>query len=113
METMEGFWQKVVEVWTTGLFGVGVGEVLSAVAVFFVFLFARRLFSRFIIRAIRTFTKRTATDIDDKILAAVEEPLRFVFVVVGIYAAGQAAPITPGTAWGAKTELSNDFPSHC
>ena len=89
---MEGFWQTVVAVWTTGMFGVGVGEVLLAVAVFFVFLFARRLFSRLFIRAVKAFTKRTATDIDDKILAAVEDPLRFVFVVVGVYAAGQVAP---------------------
>ena len=55
-------------------------------------LFARRLFSRFIIRAIKAFTKRTSSDIDDEILAAVEEPLRFVFVVAGVYAAGQVAP---------------------
>ncbi len=89
---MEGFWQTVVDVWTSGLFGIGVGEVLVSVAVFFVFLFARRLFSRFIIRTIKAFTKRTETEIDDKILAAIEEPMRFVFVVVGIYAAGQVAP---------------------
>ena len=89
---MEGFWQKVVEVWTAGLFGIGVGEVLLAVAVFFVFLFARRLFSRFIISTIKAITKRTSSDIDDEILTAVEEPLRFVFVVVGVYAAGQVAP---------------------
>jgi MscS family membrane protein len=89
---MAGFWQQVVDVWTAGLFGIGVGEVLISLGVFFVFLFARRLFSRFIIRAIRTLTKRTKTDIDDKILAAVEDPLRFVFVVVGVYAAGQVAP---------------------
>jgi MscS family membrane protein len=89
---MAGFWEKVNEVWSSGFFGVGVGEVLSSLTIFFIFLFARRLFSRFIIRTIKTVTKRTATEIDDKILAAVEGPLRFVFVVVGIYAAGQAAP---------------------
>lgn len=89
---MEGLWQTVVEVWTTGMFGIGVGEVLLALGVFFIFLFARRLFSRFIIRSIRAFTKRTKTDIDDKILTAIEDPLRFVFVVVGVYAAGQVAP---------------------
>ena len=92
METVEGFWQKVVEVWTAGLFDVGVGAVLFALVVFFVFLFARRLFSRFIIGAIKAFTKRTKSDMDDKILAAIEEPLRFVFVVAGIYTAGQMAP---------------------
>ena len=101
---MAGFWQQVVDVWTSGLFGIGVGEVLLALIIFFVFLFARRLFSRFIIRAIRTFTKRTATEIDDQILAAIEEPLRFVFVVVGVYAAGQVAPL-PDVADGMLDQL--------
>jgi MscS family membrane protein len=92
MDMIEGFWAQVVAVWSTGIFGVGLGEVLLAVVAFFVFLFARRLFSRFIIRAIKAVTKRTASGLDDEILAAIEEPLRFVFVVIGIYAAGQVAP---------------------
>lgn len=92
MNTIEGFWQQVVTVWSTGMFGVGLGEVLLAVVVFFGFLFARRLFSRFIIRTVKTLTRRTKTGLDDAVLAAIEEPLRFVFVVVGIYAAGQVAP---------------------
>lgn len=92
METFEGFWRQVVAVWSTGIFGVNLGEVLLAVVIFFIFLVARRLFSRFIIRSVKAVTKRTKTTVDDEILAAIEEPLRFVFVVVGIYAAGQVAP---------------------
>ena len=92
MDTIDGFWAQVVAVWSVGIFGVGLGEVLLAVVVFFVFLFARRLFSRFIIRTVKTITKRTASRLDDQILEAVEEPLRFVFVVIGIYTAGQVAP---------------------
>ncbi|MCH7636776.1 MAG: hypothetical protein IIA12_03810, partial [Proteobacteria bacterium] len=89
METFEGFWRQVVAVWSTGIFGVSLGEVLLAVVIFFVFLVARRLFSRFIIRTVKALTVRTKTTVDDEILAAIEEPLRFVFVVVGVYAAGQ------------------------
>ncbi len=92
METATGFWEQVVIVWSRGIFGVGVGQILAAVAVFFFFLFARRLFTRFIIRSIEALTKRTKTTIDDRILGAIEQPLRFVFVVVGIYVAGQVAP---------------------
>lgn len=92
MNTIEGFWAQVVAVWSAGIFGIGLGEVLLAVVVFFVFLFARRLFSRFIIRTTKAIAKRTASGLDDEILEAIEEPLRFVFVVIGIYAAGQVAP---------------------
>ncbi len=93
MDTIEGFWAQVNAVWSTGILGVGLGEVLLAVVVFFVFLFARRLFSRFIIRTIKTITRRTASGLDDEILETIEEPLRFVFVVIGIYAASQVAPV--------------------
>ena len=92
MEMIEGFWQQVAAVWSTGIAGVSLGEVLSAVVVLFLFLVARRLFSRFIIRALTALTARTRTTIDDQILKAIEEPLRFVFIVVGVYAAGQIAP---------------------
>ena len=92
METFEGFWRQVAAVWSTGIFGVSLGEVLLAVVIFFVFLVARRLFSRFIIRAVKALTARTETTVDDEILTAIEEPLRFVFVVIGVYAAGQVAP---------------------
>ncbi len=89
---IEGFWQQVAAVWSTGIAGVSLGEVLSAVVVLFVFLIARRLFSRSIIRALTALTARTRTTIDDQILKAIEEPLRFVFIVIGVYAAGQIAP---------------------
>ena len=97
---VRGFLAAGVAVWSTGMFGVSLGEVLLAVVVFFLFLFARRLFSRFIIRTVKTVTARTKTTIDDEILSAIEEPLRFVFVVVGVYAAGQVAPFP---------EVVNDF----
>ena len=98
MEILEGVWQQVVAVWSTGIFGVSLGEVLLAVVVFFVFLFARRLFSRFVIRTVRAVTKRTKTIVDDEILSAIEEPLRFVFVVSRLNRVGPL-PV----AWKGKT----------
>ncbi|MFP6731972.1 MAG: hypothetical protein VCD50_17705 [Alphaproteobacteria bacterium] len=35
---MAGFWQKVNDVWSSGMFGVSLGDVLAAVAIFFLFL---------------------------------------------------------------------------
>ena len=95
MQTFEGFWREVLAVWRAGVLGVSVGEILTALAVFFLFLFARRLFSRSIIAFLQVLTRRTRSTLDDQIIAALSEPLRFAFVIIGIYAAGHVAPFPP------------------
>ena len=94
MSTLAGFWQEVLYVWETGIGGVSLGDVLTAIGVFLFFILLRRLFARLVIGLLRRLTKRTKTEIDDGVLTALEAPLRFVFVVVGIYWASQAAVFT-------------------
>jgi len=89
MESLEGFGREVSRVWETGVLGVNLGEIILAVSLFFVFLLARRLFYRFVTSSLRAVTRRTRTDLDDLILDAVEKPLEFAFVVIGLYFAGQ------------------------
>lgn len=98
METVEGFLKEVAQVWQAGIFGVSFGEIAIAFTVFFVFLFARRLFYRFILSVLKAVTKRTTTDIDDLLLDAIEKPLEFAFVVVGLYVAGQIIPLPDNVA---------------
>lgn len=92
MSDARHFWDLVVEVWTRGIYGVDVGQVLLALAVFIVFLVLRRAFSAAVIGALHTATRRTRNQVDDKLLDALREPLRFVFVVAGFYAATRVAP---------------------
>ena len=96
MESLEGFSQEVAKVWQTGILGVNLGEVLTAFLVFFVFLFARRLFYRFARSSLRAVTQKTKTDVDDMILDAIESPLEFAFVVIGLYFAGQVVSLPDG-----------------
>ncbi|MDP7460288.1 MAG: mechanosensitive ion channel family protein [Alphaproteobacteria bacterium] len=89
MESMSGLWTEVLSVWQTALFGVGVGQVLSALAVFILFLLLRRVFTRIVLGTLGSITRRTMNAFDDELITALEQPLRFVFVIIGLYAAIQ------------------------
>jgi len=86
---IEGFWQEVLKVWDEGIFGTNLGDIFLAVGIFLVFLFARRLFFHTTIKSLKLMVRKTETTIDDQVLTAIEQPLEFAFVVVGLYVAGQ------------------------
>ncbi len=90
---MTGFWATVAEVWQTGVLGISLGDVVTALLVLFAFLGLRRIFFRFVLSSIRAVTKKTKTELDDLLLAAMEKPLGLAFVVVGLYVAGQSLPL--------------------
>ncbi|MFP6708327.1 MAG: mechanosensitive ion channel family protein [Alphaproteobacteria bacterium] len=87
MEPSAALWAEVVTVWQTAVFGVGIGQVLLALLVFLGFLLLRQVFTRIVLAAMSGITRRTKTGFDDDLIEALEQPLRFVFVIVGIYAA--------------------------
>lgn len=90
------FWQIAVKVWKQSLFGVSVGEVLLGFGVFAVFYWLRDLFTRFVIAALERLTRRTTIDFDNKVVAAVSGPVRFVPIVLGLYFAFLFANVPMG-----------------
>ena len=91
---MMDFGKHVAEVWQTGVLGVNLGAVVTAILVVLTFLGLRRVFYRFVVSSLRNFTKKTKSELDDMVLHAVEKPLEFGFVVVGFYLAGQILPMS-------------------
>lgn len=85
MSPLQDFWQIVVKVWTESLFGVSVGDLLLGFGVFFVFYWLRGLITRFVLAALERLARRTSVDFDDKVVAAISGPVRFLPVVVGVY----------------------------
>jgi len=83
------FWNLVVDVWQTGFLGIDFGRAVTALFVLFVFLILRRLFTRFIMGTLRRFASRTKTEIDDAVIAALEPPLGFVPIIIGVFLALQ------------------------
>jgi MscS family membrane protein len=82
---LEGFWALVIDIWNQGVFGVDLGQILVALLIFFLALGLRSLFSRLIIGRLRSLAKRTKSNLDDSVIGALEDPLRFVPVVLGIF----------------------------
>jgi MscS family membrane protein len=62
-------------------------KISIALAIFFVFLFLRKLFTLFIIKTAEVFVKNTKTGFDDALLEILVEPIRFSFIVLGYYLA--------------------------
>ena len=91
---MMEFGKQVAEVWQTGVLGVSLGQVVTAILVLLAFLGLRRVFFRFVVSSLRTLTKKTKSELDDLVLHAVEKPLEFGFVAVGFYMAGQVLPMS-------------------
>ena len=89
MSQLEEFWALVVDVWRHGLLGVDIGEIVVAMAILLGFLMLRRLFTKLVIARLQAWSRRTETVADDKVIAGLEGPLRFIPVVLGVFIVAQ------------------------
>ncbi len=56
-----------------------------ALLVFLLFLFFRKIFTHIVIGVIKKVTARTKTTVDDKLILVIEGPIKFLFIVFGIW----------------------------
>ncbi len=96
MLKLDEFWQLVQEVWTKGLYGVDVGKILVALAILIASLFVRRLFSLIVLSRLQTAAAKTETLVDDKAFEALEKPIQFIPVVLGIFLATEYLDLSGG-----------------
>jgi len=89
MEQLTEFWALVVQVWREGFLGIDIGRFLVAFAIFVGFLILRGLLTRFILSVIRVWVTRTKNKYDDTVLDAVEAPIRFIPLALGIFFAAE------------------------
>ncbi len=94
-DSIDAFWQIVVSVWQSAVFGIGVDSLILALGVFLLFLLARGVFTKIVIGAVALLVKRTENEFDDELVKALDLPLRFVFVVLGVYFAGRIVEFPP------------------
>ena len=90
---MQEFIALVREVWSSGSFGLSVSEILTALGIFLFFAVLRGLFTRFVLNALERLTKRTKNNIDDMLREAVERPIKFFFLILGVFFALEALPL--------------------
>lgn len=75
------------DVWDHGVYGVDIGKIILALLIFFFFLLIRRLFSKFFVGRLKALSRKTKNDIDDQVIDALEDPLRFIPIVIGVFLA--------------------------
>lgn len=88
-DNFQEFWALVVDVWQHGLFGIDVGQILVAMVILFIFVGLRRLLAHFVIKRLQGWASRTSSRLDNEVINAIERPLAFVPVVIGIFLATQ------------------------
>jgi MscS family membrane protein len=71
--------------WALSFWGIPMANFVAALVVFGFFLLLRKLFTRIIMGFLTFITRKTETKLDDRIILALKEPIRFTFVVVGAH----------------------------
>ncbi len=71
-------------VWNSDFFGITVGELAIAAIVLFVFILMRKFFARTVIERLERWANLTETDVDDQIIKALQQPLMFLFFIIGL-----------------------------
>lgn len=81
------FWSLIISLWSieTVLGGMTAGQVIVGSIVMIICVVVRRLFAVFIISKIRKFTQNTKTNLDDKIVVALTEPIKVVPLILGVF----------------------------
>ena len=91
---LEKFWDIVVHVWNHGYLGVDIGTIIEAIAIVVLFLALRQVFAFLVISVLKRWVEKSKTDLDDEVLNSLEDPIKFVPVVLGIFLAGEHLPLS-------------------
>ena len=67
------------------IFGVTYGQILVAIALFVLILFIRPLFVSMLIKFALKLTSKTDTKYDDRVIKNLRKPLKFLFLILGLY----------------------------
>ena len=87
MSSVNDFLDLFSDVWTGGLFGVNVSEIIIGLIIFLIFYVLRSFFARFVIGRLHKIVKKTKTDIDNVVIEVIEGPLKFLPIVIGFFIA--------------------------
>ena len=87
MSSVNEFLDLFSDVWTSGLFGINVSEIIIGLIIFLFFYVLRSFFARFVIGRLYKIVKKTKTDIDNVVIEVMEGPLKFLPIVIGFFIA--------------------------
>ena len=87
MSSVNEFLDLFSDVWTSGLFGINVSEIIIGLIIFLIFYVLRSFFARFVIGRLYKIVKKTKTDVDNVVIEVIEGPLKFLPIVIGFFIA--------------------------
>ena len=87
MELFNNFSDLFLSVWSKGILGVDIFQILIGIGIFLLFLIFRGIISKVIIKRLESIAKRTTNKLDDTFVQAMEGPARFLPIVLGFFIA--------------------------
>jgi MscS family membrane protein len=87
MDIFSNFSDLFISVWSKGIRGVDIFQILIGIGIFFIFLVFRGLISKLIIKKLEIISKRTTNKLDDTFVHALVGPARFLPIVLGFFIA--------------------------
>ena len=102
MDQLGAFWDQVLAVWRMDVLDVSIDRLVIAALLLTVFVLLRKIFAHFIVGALKRLAKRTKTRWDDLVLDALEQPLTFLPVALGVFLAAQALGLQGAAASAAN-----------
>ena len=87
MEIFNNFSDLFISVWSKGIRGVDIFQILIGIGIFFIFLIFRGIISKVIIKRLEAIAKRTTNKLDDTFVHAMVGPARFLPIVLGFFIA--------------------------
>ena len=87
MDIFSNFSDLFISVWSNGIRGVDIFQILIGIGIFFIFLIFRGIISKVIIKRLEAIAKRTTNKLDDTFVHAMEGPARFLPIVLGFFIA--------------------------
>ena len=87
MDIFNNFSDLFFSVWSKGILGVDIFQILIGIGIFFIFLIFRGIISKVIIKRLEAISQRTTNKLDDTFVHAMEGPARFLPIVLGFFIA--------------------------
>jgi MscS family membrane protein len=87
MDIFNNFSDLFFSVWSKGIYGIDIFQILIGIGIFFIFLIFRGIISKVIIKRLESISKRTTNKLDDTFVHAMVGPARFLPIVLGFFIA--------------------------
>lgn len=87
LKDLHAFWVLVQEVWSEGLWGVNIGDLLIAIAIVLGFLAVRRIFTRVVLGRLSAWAGRSQMAFSKESIDALQGPVALVPVALGAFLA--------------------------